>query len=76
MPVYIVQSQGYCNCPEFRTLAQAKECLRDIVREEMQACRRRFGEAFKHKNGEDAYSITLASDSRSALWSAHSIVKA
>lgn len=74
MPIYIVYTQGYENCPEFAQIGKAREYLRELVAESYAGAKRKYKTARKHKTGKDSYSITLGSDSRSALWMAHSIV--
>lgn len=73
MKLFIVQSYGYTHCPEFNTLPAARAYLRGLVAEELANARRKSKTARKHLLGRDSYSITLGSDSRSALWSQHNI---
>lgn len=72
MKRYLVQSYGYTNCPQFNSYDEAKQCLNEIVADEMKACKRRFGKAVKRVLGKDNYEITLAGR-HSPLWSAHFI---
>lgn len=66
---YIVQTYGYYNCPEFKTLGGARECLRALVKESYESAKCRWKGVKKRKISEDSYEIVLGCN----LWAAHSI---
>lgn len=74
MKEFIVTSAGYSVGPCFDAYPKAKRFLTQLVKDEAKRCKGRFGSAHVHKNGEDAYHVTLGSDRRSSLWSSHAIL--
>lgn len=71
MKLFIVKSQGYYACPEFHTLQEARQFLRETVKESLARARSRFSQARKHRIAKNVYEITLGIDRRSTLWAAH-----
>lgn len=57
-------------CPfQANNKAAARKQLREIVREEVAMCRRRFGTAVAHRIGPDTYQVTFGrSRNQSPLW--------
>jgi hypothetical protein len=73
-PIYYLSSAGHECGPEFKTLKEARQALRELKQAEMKLCRARFGKAFCHPCN-DTFMITLAKDRRSALWTSAGIVQ-
>lgn len=55
------------------TLAEARKELKELLADEVKACRRRFGKATLHRTA-DTGRITLGRDKDSALWLSAGIV--
>ena len=75
MSTYIVHSCGYHNCPEFRTLAEARQHLSVLVKESLESARRRWKRASKIKLDVDNYAIHAICDTQSPMWAQHYIAK-
>jgi hypothetical protein len=73
MKEYTIVSVGYEVGPTFPEIKVARAELKAILDEELRKARAVSKTARKHKLGQDSYSITLGSDPRSTLWSAHAI---
>lgn len=71
--IYLAQS-GRQNVALDGDLKSCKKQLRDIAKEEENMCRRRFGTATLHKDSDEAYTITIGKDRRSALWTAIALI--
>jgi hypothetical protein len=75
MSEHTIVSVGYEMGPTFPNILDARAELKGILAEELKKARSVSETARKHKAGKDSYSITLGSDPKSALWSAHTIQK-
>ena len=57
MKTYQLETFGYYCFPQFSSLKEAREALKEILAHDMAKCQSRYGNAKKTKQGEDSYRI-------------------
>lgn len=73
--MYTINTSGYYDCPTTHTQKQARELLKQMVKESAEACKRRFGESTIVKYSDDNYTIKIGGKYSTAIWASHSISK-
>jgi hypothetical protein len=74
MQTYVINSFGYERGDEFKTIAEAKKALHELVTESLSRAKRLSEQSTKHKLSDRSYSITLGKNSNSRLYAAHCIL--
>lgn len=71
-----IVSQGYTDGPTAPTVEEARKKLIEIARDELAACKRRYGNATLVKRSPDSYEVLIGNRQSVSRWSSHAIVSA
>lgn len=73
-PTYTIIVSGYEPIRAEWALKEARKELRDILKEEVARCMKRFGRATLHRKTPNTGRVTIGKDFESAMWCSATII--